>query len=71
MERNGTEACGRCSMTTVVDAVESDEESSRDPFGDDAIEVDETALRRVSPAAWLGQIAGRIDATVSRFIYGR
>lgn len=71
MERNRTEACGRCSMTTVVDAVESDEDSGRDPFGDDAIEVDETELRRVSPAAWLGQIASRIDAATSRFIYGR
>ncbi|OAQ54648.1 hypothetical protein HTG_03565 [Natrinema mahii] len=71
MERNRTEACGRCSMTTVVDAVDSDGESSRDPFGDDAIEVDETVLRRVSPAAWLGQLVDRIDAAVSRFIYGR
>lgn len=70
MDRNRTEACGRCSMTTVVDAVESDEDSTRDPFGD-AIEVDETALRRVSPAAWLGGVTSRLDAAVSRFIYGR
>lgn len=68
-----TESCGRCAMSTVVDAVESDdgENADRDPFGDEAIEIDEEALRRVSPAAWAGRVAVRIDAAVSRFVHRR
>lgn len=58
-------------MSTVVDAAESDEDRTRDPFADGAIELDEAALRRVSPAAWLGRVTGRLDAAVARFIYGR
>jgi len=61
------EGCGRCSMTTVVDAT-ADE--SRDPFGDDRIELDASALRAASPAAWLGQLSARLDAAAERFVYG-
>ncbi len=67
-----TESCGRCAMTTVVDAASSDdEETDRDPFGDDAIEVDERDLRRVSPGVWLGRVTDRLDAAVERLVYGR
>ncbi|ELZ94349.1 hypothetical protein [Haloferax sulfurifontis] len=61
------EACGRCSMTTVVDAAASED---RDPFGDDRIELDASALRAASPAAWLGRVSARLDAAAERFVYG-
>ena len=59
-------------MSTVVDAVESDDEAEtarRDPFGDEAIEIDEATLRRMSPAAWVDGITRRLDSAVQRFIY--
>ncbi|QCC59793.1 hypothetical protein NP511_15485 [Natrinema thermotolerans] len=66
-----TEACGRCSMSTVVDVASSDEDDARDPFGEDAIEVDDETLRRVSPGAWIGRVTDRIDDLGHRLIYGR
>lgn len=67
-----TEACGRCSMTVVVDAVNADEEDGpRDPFGDDRIEVAESAVRRVSPVAWTRNLTSRLNAAVRKFTYGR
>jgi hypothetical protein len=67
-----TEACGRCSMTTVVDAVNADEEDgNRDPFGDERIEVEESAIRRVSPVAWMGNVTERLNAAVQRLTYGK
>jgi len=47
-------------MSTVVDVASSgddedaDGESTRDVFGESAIEVDDETLRRVSPGAWGG-----------------
>lgn len=69
-DTNGrTEACGRCAMSTVVDAV--DDERDRDPFGDARIEVDEAAIRRVSPAGLLADLKDWLDDTVHRLTYGR
>jgi hypothetical protein len=68
MTEKKTEACGRCSMTTVVDAAVDGE---HDPFGDERIEVDGEAFGRVSPAVWLGKIGGRLNAAVRRITYGR
>ncbi|WP_435115576.1 hypothetical protein [Halolamina sp. C58] len=62
-----TEACGRCSMTAVVDAADV----SGDPFDDERIEVDESSVRRVSPAAWMGRVTGRLNAAVQRLTYGK
>ncbi|MFC7018312.1 MULTISPECIES: hypothetical protein [Haloarcula] len=64
-----TEACGRCSMTTVVDATDGGERE--DPFGDRRIEVDDSAARLVSPAAWLSGLKGRVDDVATRLTYGR
>ncbi|WP_181691099.1 hypothetical protein [Natronomonas sp. LN261] len=64
-----TEACGRCSMTTVVDAAVDSEE--RNPFGEKRIEVDEAEFRRVSPAAWLAGLGHRLDAAVRKLTYER
>ena len=69
MSGDKTEACGRCSMTTVVDAAV--EEADHDPFADERIEVDESAFRRVSPAAWLSGVGRRLNDAVRRFTYGR
>ncbi|MFB1065862.1 hypothetical protein [Natrinema sp. H-ect4] len=72
-----TEACGRCSMSTVVDVASSgddedaDGESTRDVFGESAIEVDDETLRRVSPGAWAGRVTKRLDDLGRRLIYGR
>lgn len=41
------EACGRCSITTVVEVAGGDE-GPRDVFGDRRIEVEEGDLKRVS-----------------------
>lgn len=67
-----TEACGRCSMTTVVDAVNANsDEPTRDPFGEKRIEIDESAVRRVSPVAWMGNVTSRLNAAVRKLTYGR
>jgi len=60
-------------MSTVVDVASSDEDGdgARDPFGEDAIEVDDETLRRVSPGAWIGRVTERIDDVGRRLIYGR
>lgn len=69
-----TERCGRCAMSTVVDATagEDDEErASRDPYGDQRIEVDEDELRAVSPAAWFEGVVGKLDDLATRLAYGK
>ncbi|WP_254839281.1 hypothetical protein [Natronomonas marina] len=66
-----TEACGRCSMTVVVDAVDDEEDASRDPFDGERIEVEERDLERVSPAAWMGRVSSRVNEAVGRLVWGR
>ena len=66
-----TEACGRCSMTVVVDAVDDEEQAREDPFSDDRIEVEERQLERASPEAWFGRVSARVNRVVSRFAWGR
>lgn len=69
MERKKTEACGRCSMSVVTDAVSGGE--NRDPFGEERIEVDESEFSRVSPSVWISRLGRRLDRAVQRFTYGR
>lgn len=69
MSEKRSEACGRCSMSTVVDAVD-EEGAERDPIGDERIEVDESDLRRISPAAWMGRLTRRLDGIARRLTYG-
>ncbi|MFC4249666.1 hypothetical protein ACFOZ7_22485 [Natribaculum luteum] len=68
-----TEACGRCSVTTVVDAVdEGDDEGGRNPFDGERIELrDETMRRTAFVAVWLGRLKRRLDETVFSLVYGR
>lgn len=69
MSEKKTEACGRCSMTTVVDAAVDGE--GRDPFGDERIEVDDDEFSRISPAVWLDRIGRRLNDAVQELTYGR
>ena len=70
MDSDKSEACGRCSMTTVVDA--SDGEGGRDPFDGERIEVDADEMRTVAkPAIVLGRLKDRLDEFATRVTYGR
>ena len=79
MSRKRTEACGRCGMSTVVDAVADESADSggdgsgrrRDPTAGGRIELDDARLRAVSPSAWLAGLRRRLDAIAIRFTYDR
>jgi hypothetical protein len=65
------EACGRCSMTSVVDVAETDGEGGANPFDGDRIEVSEAAVRKAAfPAVWLGRAKTRLDQLATRLTYG-
>lgn len=82
---NGPESCGRCSLTTLVDAVESPESeaaetdsdagdssagSARDPYAGERIELDERELRIANaPAILAGRLKRRLDEVAHRFVY--
>ncbi len=69
---SGKESCGRCGLTTVVDAVEDEDSERYDPFEGGYIEVDERELRLVSaPAVYAGRLKGWLDRRAERLIYGR
>ena len=63
-----TETCGRCGMSTVVDATD---EAEPDVLGEDRIEVSDAEARAVSPGAWLGGVKRRLDDIATRLTYGR
>lgn len=69
-----TEACGRCSVSTVVDAAGNTadgEGTAQNPFDGECIEVDEDDLRSVVRHEVLTQrIKGRLDDLATRLIYG-
>ncbi len=65
-----TEACGRCTMTTVVDSV--GDGGGRDPFAGDRIEVDEEEMRTAAkPQVVAGRVKDRLDEWATRFVLGR
>ena len=70
MSDRETEACGRCSMSTVVSAVSDEESTERDPFGESRIEVDDDQLRRVAPGAWMGRLTTRLNEFARKLTYG-
>ncbi|WP_254273684.1 hypothetical protein [Haloarcula marina] len=63
-----TEACGRCSLSTVVDTADGE---GSNPFDGDRIEVSDEAARAVSPGAWLSGLKTRLDDVATRLTYGR
>ena len=68
-----TESCGRCAMSSVVDASRSgdDADADADPFGRARIELADAELRVASPGAWLAGLRERLDAAATRLTYGR
>lgn len=68
MDEKKTEACGRCSITTVIDASGSD----RNVLGEDRIEVEENEMRRLSAHHIAASRAKDwFDSVGERLIYGR
>ena len=70
-----TEACGRCSVSTVVDAAGSgdgeDDGDAWNPFEGARIEIQEAELRRVvGHEVLVRRVKDRLDDLASRFIYG-
>ena len=57
-------------MSAAVDVSDAEAGASA-PFEGERIEVPEDELRRVSPAAWLGRVVGRLDELATRLTYGR
>jgi hypothetical protein len=70
MDSNRSEACGRCSMTSVVEMTE--DEGGRDPYGEERIEVDESEMRvAAAPAVLAGRVKRKLDEFATRVTYGR
>lgn len=67
MSGKNTEACGRCSVTSVVDMTDG-----RDPYGENRIEVEESEIRRLSMHhVAAGRVKAWLDSAGDRLIYGR
>lgn len=71
-----SERCGRCAMSSVVDAakeqdLDANARAGRNPFDGDRIEVDDAELRRLSPGAWFGGVVDRLDDVATRLTYRR
>lgn len=63
------EACGRCTMTTVVDVAEG---NGKNPFRGDRIEVSDMELRAVSKhVVVLGNLKNRLNEWATKVTYGR
>ncbi|WP_336342809.1 hypothetical protein [Halalkalicoccus ordinarius] len=63
-----TEACGRCSITTVIDATDGD----RELLGEDRIEIEEREMRRLSAHHVAASRAKEwFNSLGERLIYGR
>ena len=73
MDDKRTEACGRCSMTSVVSMTEDGEDAAgRNPFDGPRIEVSDAEMRRVNRhQVWLGRVKQRLDEVATRLTYGR
>jgi hypothetical protein len=66
------EACGRCSVTTVIDATEDEETSAENPFEGERIEVEEEQMRSVVRHEVLAsKVTDKLDSFASRFVWGK
>ncbi|MFP4625813.1 MAG: hypothetical protein ACOCQ3_02215 [Natronomonas sp.] len=73
MGGTGKEACGRCSVSTVIEvANEGDRESgARNPFDGERIELEESQMRSVVKHEVLfSRISRRLDEFATKIIYG-
>ena len=69
-----TEACGRCSLSTVVDATDTEDgnSSGRNPFDGARIELDEDEVRSVvRHEVFFSRLRRRLDEWATRFTFGR
>ncbi|AUX10782.1 hypothetical protein AArcSl_3176 [Halalkaliarchaeum desulfuricum] len=69
-----TEACGRCSVSTVVDAsdAEDGDTGGRNPFDGSRIELDEDELRSVvRHEVFFSRLRRRLDEWATRVTFGR
>ena len=69
-----TEACGRCSVSTVVDASDAEEGGGggRNPFDGARIELDEDELRSVvRHEVFFSRLRRRLDEWATRVTFGR
>ncbi|SNZ17673.1 hypothetical protein SAMN06269185_3079 [Natronoarchaeum philippinense] len=72
MGEKRTEACGRCGISSVVDATDSGKGDERDPLGEDRIELDEREARSAMRAqVAVGRLKRRLDEVATRLTYGR
>lgn len=74
MDSSDSEACGRCSMTSVIDMSESesDDEGPGNPFEGERIEVPEREMRKAAaPAVIAGRVKRKLDEVATRLTYGR
>jgi len=70
MSGKNTEACGRCSMTTVVQATGDGE--GHNPFDGERIEIDESEMKAIArPQVAAGRLKDRIDEWATKLTYGR
>jgi hypothetical protein len=70
-----TEACGRCSVTTVIDAKEAvdgeSEQGGQNPFDGERIELEERELTSVvRHEVAMAKLKDRLDRVANRLIYG-
>jgi hypothetical protein len=66
-----SEACGRCSVSTVVDATDS-EEGGENPFDGERIEVEESKMRSVvRHEVFAGRIKRKLNGFATRFMFGQ
>jgi hypothetical protein len=56
--QGGSERCGRCSMTSVVDATADGRGLDEEAW----ITLEDRQLRRVSPGAWIAPVVRWLDA---------
>jgi len=66
-EQRGSERCGRCSMTSVVDAT-GDGRGLEDEAW---ITLEDRQLRRASPGAWVAPVVRWLDQLGLRATYKR
>lgn len=65
--KDKVEACGRCSMTAVVDVMGG---NRPDPFDGDRIEISDAELRAVSKhVVYLGRMKDRLNQWTMKRIY--
>jgi hypothetical protein len=69
MDDRKTEACGRCGLSSVVDATGGDD---ADLYGDECIELEASQLKAANRHVELvGRVKRRLNAFAHRVIYGR